>query len=157
MGRRYGQEGFPNEIIYSRRINMTRSNNFGDISFHQKKEKLREEIWQAINDLQGLHQNQFYKVMLQNCRSVITPIASFDDMSRLPSLLKAVHRRKTDCVVAAVCRTISYYWNFYNGEEAAAEYVEAHLAALKRYVEKGLNAYEIRGNSSAGHVLVEKE
>ncbi len=136
---------------------MTRKNNFGDIGHHQKKEKFREEIWQVINDLQGLHQSGHYKVILQDCRNVITPIASFDDMSSLPSLLKAVHPRKVDCVVAVVCRTISYYWNFYSGEEAAAEYVEARLTMLKEYVEKGLDAYEIEGNASEGHVLVEKE
>ncbi len=137
---------------------MGRKNTFGDISFHQKKEKLREEIWQVINDLQGLHQNGFYKVILQKCRGAITPLISHEDASRLPSVLKAVHARKTDCIVAAVCRMITFYWVFYQtGEEEQAEQIEAYLVTLKEYVANGLDAYEIKGNASVGHVLAEKE
>jgi len=137
---------------------MTRSNSFGDVDFHQKKEKLREEIWQVINDLQDLHQNGFYKIILQKCRGAITPLISHEDASRLPSVLKARNARKTDCVVAAVCRMITFYWVFYQtGEEEQAVIIECYLGALKEYVANGLDAYDVKGNANVGHVLVEKE
>ena len=134
-----------------------KKHSFGDIDFHQKKEKLREEIWQVINGLQALHQNGHYKTSLQKCRGAITPIEGLDDAGRLPIGLKAQYPRKADCVVAVVCRTIVEYWDFYKtGHDDPATMVESYLVTLTEYIEFGLDAYKVKGTMGAGHFLEKK-
>lgn len=138
---------------------MTRKLTFGDANYHVLKTSLGKELKEALNKVQDLDQNQYFKRAVQRFRDVITPSEDID-VGVLPVLVRNNARSKThckiNCVLCLISHTVQLYWKLFQGDKSKEQAIRNNIAVLGVFAKHGLGAYKVAGKLSTGYYLETK-
>ena len=121
----------------------------GDIDHTLGKRELEGVIRFLIRDLQKLHQNHFYKRMIQQFTNVVLPVAIEDD-GRLPYFsADGMSKRndKCECVAALLGYVVWKFWSYYKkrDDELLTE-LKKKVVFLSEISKNGLDSYKTVNN-----------
>ena len=129
--------------------------NFGDVAFYQQRKELKERFCKLAPKLQELDQNYYFKCAVQRFRDVLN--IGVIDPGKLPVFTSdglSIPPKKDSCVLCIISMFVQDYWNFREGLSSKNS-AESELVKLENIVAKGLDAFDIEGDTFPGYYLEE--